>query len=88
MSEGEGDGEEVTLHGVITRMRIHDLSRSAHDAPLLVDADSHYHRLHLIGDNPFEQPTLAALEGKRVTVTGHLRNGVLRVARERLLVDE
>jgi len=40
--------------------------------------DGTYARLHVEGDNPFENSTLRALQGRRVRVSGTWRNGVVQ----------
>ena len=82
---GAGD---VTLTGVLQRRQILSGSHSERPAIVLVGDDGSAHRLHLLDENPLEQPTLASLEGRRVTVAGTLRNGVLRVSLARLRVHE
>ena len=69
----------MTFEGTVTSTTAAEGSKSERPAPLLV-TESATHRLHVIGENPFEQPTLAALIGKRVRVTGELRDGVVRAS--------
>ncbi len=78
----------LTLRGRIACREVLEGSRSQHEAPVLEDEEGNLHRLHLIGDNPFEQPGLRRLEGRRVRVSGVWRNGVLRVEAEGLEVEE
>jgi hypothetical protein len=70
--------DEVELTGVVEMRTVNAGSHDERRAPVLVTDDA-AHRLHLVGENAFEQPTLAALEGRRVTVAGTWRAGVLRV---------
>ncbi len=70
--------DETELTGVVEMRVVNAGSHAEHRAPVLVTAEA-AHRLHLPGENAFEEPTLAALQGRRVTVVGTWRAGVLRV---------
>jgi hypothetical protein len=70
--------DEIELTGVVELRTVHSGSHDERRAPVLV-VDDAAHRLHLVGENAFEEPTLSALAGRRVTVTGAWRAGVLRV---------
>jgi hypothetical protein len=54
-------------------------SKSEHPEPVVVDDEGREHRVHVVGDNPFEKSTLRALEGRRIEVEGTLRGRTLRV---------
>jgi hypothetical protein len=81
-------GSTATLSGVVRREVLLPGSRSEHLGPVLVGDDGRRRRLLLVGENALEQPTLSSLDGRRVTVSGVWRNGVLRVERDDLKVEE
>ncbi len=82
---GEGlepgaSGDPVELEGTVALAPVLAGSRSEREAVVLRADDGRVHRLHLEGDQPFEQPGLRALLGRRVRVRGRWRNRVLRVS--------
>jgi hypothetical protein len=70
----------LTVTGTLTLRPLAPGSHSERVGPVLVDDDGAEYPLHLVGESPFEEPTLSALEGRRLTVTGSWRNGVVRIA--------
>jgi hypothetical protein len=83
----EASGTVAQLSGTLAWKRVLAGSRSEHDAPVLVGDDGRSYRLLLVGENPFEQPTLRELVGRRLRVRGVWRNGVVRVTPEELTVE-
>ena len=80
-------GTTIDLTGRIGRRTVLEGSRSEHPAPVLEDDGGRIYRLHLVGDNPFEQPGLSRLDGRRVSVHGVWRNGVVRVEADAVEVE-
>lgn len=77
--ERGASGTSVTLEGVVELATVAAGSRSEHRAPLLRDDEGRCYRLLLAGENPFEQPTLRGLVGRRVRLRGSWRNNVVRI---------
>ena len=71
--------EALAVSGVLETRIFGADSRSEHEAIVLRDDEGRCYRLHVVGDHPFEQPTLRGLLGARVDAQGEWRNGVLRV---------
>lgn len=59
----------MTLEGDVVRKRIHIGSKSEHDAAMLVTADGEF-KLRVQGGNPFVDPEVEALVGKRIRGEG------------------
>lgn len=72
-------GTPETLEGVIFFGTVAVGSHQAHAGPHLRLSDGAFARVYVVGDNPFENATLRPLEGRRVSLSGAWRNGVLRV---------
>lgn len=79
-------GTPDSLEGTVARYLLLEGTRSEHEAPVVVLDDGTAVRVHVVGDNPMEQGTLVNLLGKRVSVSGTWRNGVLRVEAPSLTV--
>jgi hypothetical protein len=83
--ERGADGTTIDLDGVVELRVVAAGSRAERAAPFLVTGEGRAFALFLVGDNAMEQPTLAALAGRRVRITGGVwRNGVVRVERAAL----
>jgi hypothetical protein len=61
----------ATLRGRVERRRIQVGSKSEHEALVLVDDDGSAWKLRRLGGHPFNDPTLATLEGRRVELSGY-----------------
>ena len=59
----------MILEGDVVRKRIHTGSKSEHDAAMLVTADGEF-KLRVQGGNPFLDPEVEALVGKRIRGEG------------------
>jgi hypothetical protein len=66
-------GKPVHLTGRVERQRLAAGSKSDHLGMVLVTSQGERHVLRLLGGNPFREPALEALEGRTVTLSGHLR---------------
>ena len=77
-------GAAVDVAGVLGLERVAEGSRSERAAPVVRAADGRGFPVHVVGDNPFEEPTLARLRGRAVAVRGVWANGVVRVQRDDL----
>ena len=71
----------MTLEGRVVRKRVSAGSKSEHEALVLVTPDGHEYKLRRVEGNPFRDPELDALEGKRIECEGILRNGQFIMAR-------
>jgi hypothetical protein len=71
----------VTYQGRVVRKRVSIGSKSEHDALVLVTPDGQEYKLRREGGNPFRDPELDVLEGKRIECEGVLRNGQLIMTR-------
>ena len=71
----------MTFLGRVVRKRVSAGSKSEHDALVLVTPDGQEYKLRRQEGNPFRDPELDVLEGKRVECEGILRNGQLIVTR-------
>jgi hypothetical protein len=71
----------VTYQGRVVRKRVSIGSKSEHDALVLVTPDGQEYKLRREGGNPFRDPELDVLEGKRIDCEGVLRNGQLIMTR-------
>jgi len=71
----------VTYQGRVVRKRVSTGSKSEHDALVLTTPNGHEYKLRREGGNPFRDPELDALEGKRIECEGILRNGQLIMTR-------
>ena len=73
-------GEPIALTGTIMKGVVLTGSKSEHVGPILRADDGIEYRLFLVGDNPFQNASMNAVMGQRVTLSGVWRNGVVRVA--------
>ena len=71
----------MIMQGRVVRKLVSAGSKSEHEALVLVTPDGQEYKLRRDGGNPFRDPGLDALEGKRIECEGRLRNGQLIVAR-------
>lgn len=81
-------GRPETLEGFVVRGVIAADSKSAREQPLLRLDSGEVAQVHVEGDNPFEEETLAAHDGQRCRVVGVWKNGVLRVQGIEVLTDD
>jgi len=63
------------------RKRVSIGSKSEHDALVLVTPDGQEYKLRRQEGNPFRDPELDVLEGKRIECEGILRNGQIIMTR-------
>ena len=75
-----------TVHGRVVRFPIAVGSKSDEEALGVLGPDDAFVVVHVAGDTPFVEETLASLEGQAVTVSGTWSNGKLRVVREEVRV--
>lgn len=73
-------GTREVLEGTIGRVQV-DVGSKSERSALGMATERGFALLHVVGDLPFAEPTLVALEGKRVRVEGIWRSGTLRVDR-------
>jgi hypothetical protein len=71
----------MTFHGRVVRKRVSAGSKSEHDALVLATPDGQEYKLRRQEGNPFRDPELDVLEGKRIECEGILRNGQLIMTR-------
>ena len=71
----------MTFQGRVERKRLSAGSKSEHDALVLVTPDGQEYKLRRQEGNPFRDPELEVLEGKRIECEGVVRNGQLIVTR-------
>lgn len=71
----------MTLQGQVVRKRLSAGSKSEHEAIVLVTPDGQEYKLRRQEGNPFRDPELDVLEGKRIECEGVLRNGQIILAR-------
>lgn len=71
----------MTYQGRVARKRVSSGSKSEHDAIVLVTEDGQEFNLRREEGNPFRDPELEVLEGKRIECEGILRNGQLILTR-------
>ncbi len=77
-----GEHDQAVVEGRVELRRLDAGSRSEREAPVVVDDSGVAVPVHVLGDNPFELPTLRALLGARVRARGSWRNETLRVEPE------
>ena len=65
----------MTFQGRVVRKRLSIGSKSEHEAIVLVTQGGEEYKLRRQGGNPFRDPELDVLEGKRIECEGVLRNG-------------
>jgi hypothetical protein len=65
----------MTLQGRVVRKRLSTGSKSEHDALVLVTPEGQEYKLRRQEGNPFRDPELDALEGKRIECEGIVRDG-------------
>ncbi len=80
-------GAQDALEGVVVLGTVAAGSKSARTQPVLLLDDGSRADVHVEGDNPFEEATLAARVGSRCRAQGVWRNGVLRVAGIEVIED-
>lgn len=71
----------MTYQGHVVRKRVSKGSKSEHEAIVLVTADGQEYKLRRQEGNPFRDPELDVLEGKRIECEGILRDGLLIMTR-------
>ncbi len=71
----------MTYQGRVVRKRLSIGSKSEHEALVLVTPDGQEYKLRRQEGNPFRDPELDVLEGKRIECEGMLRNGQLIMTR-------
>ena len=71
----------MTYQGRVVRKPVSRGSKSEHEAIVLVTPDGQEYKLRRQEGNPFRDPELDALEGKRIECEGILRNGQLIMTR-------
>jgi hypothetical protein len=71
----------MTLQGRVVRKRVSIGSKSEHEALVLVTPDGQKYKLRRQEGNPFRDPELDVLEGKRIECEGILRNGQIIMTR-------
>ncbi len=71
----------MTFQGRVVRKRVSIGSKSEHDAILLVTPNGQEYRLRRQEGNPFRDPELDALEGKRIECEGIVREGLVLMTR-------
>jgi len=65
----------MTFQGRVVRKRLSTGSKSEHEALVLVTPDGQEYKLRRQEGNPFRDPELDVLEGKRIECEGIVRNG-------------
>ena len=71
----------MILQGRVVRKRVSTGSKSEHDALVLVTPEGQEYKLRRQEGNPFRDPELDALEGKRVECEGIVRDGQVIMTR-------
>ena len=71
----------MILQGRVVRKRVSIGSKSEHEALVLVTPDGEEYKLRRQEGNPFRDPELDVLEGKRIECEGVLRNGQIIMTR-------
>ena len=71
----------MTLQGRVVRKRLSIGSKSEHEALVLVTPDGQEYKLRRQEGNPFRDPELDALEGKRIECEGIVRDGQVIMTR-------
>ncbi|HTS51907.1 MAG TPA: hypothetical protein VMH26_01425 [Burkholderiales bacterium] len=71
----------MILQGRVVRKRVSTGSKSEHDALVLVTPEGQEYKLRRQEGNPFRDPELDALEGKRVECEGIVRDGQIIMTR-------
>ena len=71
----------MTLQGRVVRKRVSAGSKSEHEALVLVTSDGEEYRLRRQEGNPFRDPELDVLEGKRIECEGIVRDGLVIMTR-------
>ncbi len=75
----------MTLQGRVVRKRLSIGSKSEHEALVLVTPDDQEYKLRRQEGNPFRDPELDALEGKRIECEGVVREGLVIMTRWNVL---
>ena len=73
--------------GQVERRRLAPGSKSEHDAIVLVEDDGAVWKLRRLGGNPFRDPVLDALLGRRIEVEGRAEGSTLFFDCWRLMGD-
>ena len=71
----------MTYQGRVVRKRVSIGSKSEHEAIVLVTDDGQEYKLRREGGNPFRDPELDVLEGKRIECEGIVRDGLIIMTR-------
>ena len=71
----------MTIRGRVERRRVSAGSKSEHEAMVLVTAEGAEYKLRRQGGNPFRDPEIDALEGKRIECEGVVREGLVIMTR-------
>ena len=71
----------MTLQGRVVRKRVSAGSKSEHEALVLVTPDGEEYKLRRQEGNPFRDPELDVLEGKRIECEGIVRDGLVIMTR-------
>ena len=71
----------MTLQGRVVRKRVSIGSKSEHEALVLVTPDGEEYKLRRQEGNPFRDPELDVLEGKRIECEGIVRDGLIIMTR-------
>jgi hypothetical protein len=71
----------MILQGRVVRKRVSTGSKSEHDALVLVTPEGQEYKLRRQEGNPFRDPELDALEGKRIECEGIVRDGQVIMTR-------
>jgi hypothetical protein len=79
-------GIEAELEGLVETLLVALGSKSEHTRPVLILDEGRYVQLHVEGDSYFEAPTLHALTGNRIRITGRWDNFILRVSTDDIMV--
>ena len=71
----------MSFLGQVVRKRVSVGSKSEHEALVLITASGDEYKLRRQGGNPFRDPELDGLEGKRIECEGIVRDGQLIMSR-------
>lgn len=71
----------MTYQGRVVRKRVSIGSKSEHDSLVLVTPEGQEYKLRRQQGNPFRDPELDVLEGKRIECEGIVRDGLIIMTR-------
>lgn len=77
---------KTSATGVLVFEKESENTRSEKIAPFIEKKDGSKIRIHIIGDNPFENQSLKNFQGQVISVSGTMRNGTLRVEKQNLFL--